>query len=871
MFRLLVTGVLVLVSVASADPVPASVRAHAVRLTGAIAVDGHLDEPAWRDAPKQTGFTQRQPKDGVKASFSTSFAVLYDDDAIYVGVWADDPEPHNIRALLTRRDVDAPADAVAIAFDSYHDRRTAYMFQLNAAGVQRDMLLFDDTNSDDTWDAVWTGNVARTDRGWTAEFRIPLNQLRFAADDLHEWGLQVIRFTARTQEQSTWSPWPRTAPEIVSKFGVVDGIDHLKQARRLEVLPYVTGGVDVAPIDAGDPLNSHVTMRRGIGADIKYGLGPAFTLSATINPDFGQVEADPSQITLGPYELFYPEKRPFFLEGIDLFKLPIGNNGDNSPEGAFYSRRIGAAPPNQPDTYNYINWPTSTTIYGAMKLTGKTRSGWSVGLLDAVTGGETASIVDTDGVRTDPIVAVLTNYAVGRVKRDLNDGKTSIGLSTTAVNRDLGDTPVAATLHDQAYTGGLQFQHKWDDNAWQINFRTNASWIHGTPEAIAATQTDPNHLFQRPDSADSHFDPTRTSMSGFGATWFMGPMGDTKHWSAMFGGDMRSPGLELNDLGFQTGGDRAIPFLWGQYHDETPGDHVLSWNVSSDIFAVTTFEPVLDDVGLESNGNVQLANYWSFFYYTNLDRARWNQVALRGGPALRVDPQISGNMGFNTDNRKPVVVTLRLNGGRAPASDTIWGGIDAGVTIQARSNIDIFVGPSVSERDDPMQYVDEVDDQMGAPHYVFAHVKQTTASLTFRMNWTFSPHLTLQAYAQPFIASGRYSELKDVDNPHADRFADRFHILSGNEYAEQDGTIMVSRNGSQFSFDKPDFDFRQLRSTLVVRWEYRPGSTVFAIWSHGRTNQIDDGRFRLGHDLAGLADASGENVVMVKVNYWVGL
>ncbi|HEX3480602.1 MAG TPA: DUF5916 domain-containing protein, partial [Kofleriaceae bacterium] len=386
----------------AADPAPA-VRAHATRRTGAIAVDGRLDEATWQAAPKHSGFIQRFPQDATPPSVDTRFAIVYDDDAIYVGVWADDPQPDLIRALLTRRDVDAPADAITVAFDSYHDRRTAYAFQLNAAGVQRDMLLFDDTSSDDTWDAVWTGNVAVTASGWTAEYRIPLSQLRFASADRQEWGFQILRVIGRTGEQDSWSPWPRSTPQVVSKFGVVDGITHLGDRTRLELLPYATTGIDRLPVDTGDPLNRTYDWRRGIGLDLKYGLGPAFTLSATINPDFGQVEADPSKINLSGSELFFAEKRPFFLEGADLFKLPIGNS-DNSPEGAFYSRRIGAAPP-APDTdYQYLRTPTATTIYGAAKLTGKTADHWSVGALDAVTGQESAELVDTVGVRSEPIV-----------------------------------------------------------------------------------------------------------------------------------------------------------------------------------------------------------------------------------------------------------------------------------------------------------------------------------------------------------------------------------------------------------------------------------------------------------------------------------
>jgi hypothetical protein len=717
---------------------------------------------------------------------------------------------------------------------------------------------------------VWTGDAALTSTGWTAEFRIPLSQLRFAAGATHAWGFQVVRNVGRSQEQTAWSPWPRSGPQIVSKFGVVDGIDGLVPGRRLELLPYVTAGVGVEPLDAGDPINDHVGWRRNLGLDLKYGLGPAFTLSATINPDFGQVEADPSQVNLGPNELFFAEKRPFFLEGVDLFKLPIGNS-DGSVEGAFYSRRIGAAPDTSNLSYSYLKAPSSTTIYGAAKLTGKTAGGWSVGVFDAVTGAASARIVDDAGAITDPLVAPLTNYAVGRVKRDFRDGKTSIGASVTAVDRALDDPELAKTLHDQAYTAGAQISHRWADNAWQLDARVVGSWVHGTTDAIALTQTLNRHLFQRPDARDVHFDPLRTSLDGFGATWNAGQLGDTKHWRFGSGGDLRTPALELNDLGFQQSADRIIPYVWGQYRDDAPGSRLLNWQVNADVFTLSNFEPTMLAYGMEYNIGATLENYWGINVGGNLMKAQWDPVALRGGPALHVDPGASWFANVNTDPRKPVWFSLNASAQRTPASDLATAEIDLGATIQARSNIDIYVGPTFATRQDPMQYIDQVPDQAGKLHYIFGAIRQTTTSMTLRMNWTFSPHLTLQAYAQPFIASGRYDELKDVDNPHAETFADRFHVLQGREYAIANGTVSVARNGDSYSFTQPDFDIRQLRSTVVLRWEYRPGSTVFAIWSHGATSETDfDGRFNLGHDLRELAHAPAENIIAVKANYWFG-
>ena len=858
--------------VASADAIPAAVRARAVRRAGAVAIDGRLDDAAWRDAPRQTGFTQRFPRDGAKASVETRFSVLYDDSAIYVGVWADDPEPHKIRRTLTRRDVDSPADSILIGIDSYHDRRTAYVFQLNAAGVQRDQLLFDDSEGDDTWDAVWTGNASVGDQGWTAEFRIPLNQLRFVGAERHEWGLQVLRFVARTKEEAAWSPWPRSGDEIVSKFGVVDGIERLRPGRRLELLPYATAGFESMPVDAADPLNDSLAGRGNLGLDFKYGLGSAFTLSATINPDFGQVEADPSQVNLSANELFFAEKRPFFVEGVDLFRLPIGNSDDGA-EGVFYSRRIGAAPPATPDDYDYIRMPDSTVIYGAAKLTGKTSGGWSVGWFDAVTGQEQAAIVGADGVRSSPVVAPLTNYAMARVKRDLRGGKTAIGGSATAVNRSLEGTGLAGTLHDQAYTAGAQLSHRWAKDAWQLDVRTVGSLVHGTQAAIARTQQLQTHLFQRPDAYSYHFDPTRTHLTGFGATWKLGQIGNTKHWRYMFGGDLRTAGLELNDMGFQQSSDRATPFWWAQYHDEEPGDRVLNYSVSADVFLVgeeLSRDPLLTDYGLECNGNVQLANQWRLGYFCNLIRSKWSPGALRGGPSLHADAFYQAGAFATTNTSKPVWLSIEGNGGHTPATASVNGSLSLGATVQARANLDVFVGPTVAFRDDALQYVEEAADELGRPHYVFARIHQRTAALTARVNWTFSTSLSLQAYAQPFVATGRYSEYKDVTRSRAERYAARFERLEGDALVLADETFTATRGG-QFSFSRPDFSFRELRSTVVLRWEYRPGSSVFAIWSHGRQSDGPDGHFDLGRDLSALGRADAENVVMVKANYWIGL
>lgn len=856
--------VLVLAGMTSARAAP---QAHAIRRSGAITVDGRLDEGAWASAPRHGGFTQRFPKDGAQASLETTFAVIYDDQAIYVGVWARDLDPTKIRRLLTRRDVDSPSDNVIVAFDSYHDRRTAYGFQLNAAGVQRDVMLSNDSSEDWSWDAVWTGGAEITPDGWCAEFRIPLGQLRFAGGARQVWGLQVVRTVSRTREQMAWSPWPRSGSQVVSKFGDVDGIDDLGHARRLELLPYATGGLVSEPVAPGDPLHDPLRPTANLGLDLKLGLGPAFTVSATVNPDFGQVEADPSRVNLSANELFFEEKRPFFVEGADLFRISVGvTNG--GIEGSFYSRRIGAPPPVRVDG-EFVDAPPFVTIYNATKLTGKTRSGWSVGVLDAVTAEETADVVTAD-VRSQPVVSPLTNYTVARLKRDFGEGTTSVGLSATGVQRRLAGTGLEGLLHDQAYTGGAQFETRWGKNAWQANLSLVGSYVHGSPEALTRTQRSQAHLFQRPDSRLT-VDPDQTGMAGLGFGWLAGKLGDTKWLRYGIGGDLRTPGLELNDVGFLRNANQMVTFYMVEIHDEAPGELLLNYTLNTDVFTVSNFEPMLIDVGWEMNGNAQLTNYWSVNADANWIRTPWQTGALRGGPMrLRWDPSASGSFFVNSDSRRRVQIGFGGSANRTWNQASLSGGADLGLTIQARSNIDLFVGPSWSRTDDAMQYVDAPLDEAGRPHYVFARIDQTTLGVTTRLNWTFSPRLSLQAYAQPFVATGRYSAYKDIDDPGARRFEDRFTRLQGADLIRTDGAYTATSGGT-FTFGRPDFSFAQLRSNVVLRWEYRPGSSVFAIWSHGQTHADDDGRFALGRGLRDLVREDAEDVVMLKANYWIGL
>ena len=847
----------------------------AARRSGVVIIDGTLDEAAWILAPPSGDFWQREPYEGKPPQHQTELRVLYDDEAIYVGVLCHDDQPTQIRQMLSRRDTASPSDWVEVGIDSYHDRRTAFVFAVNPAGVQRDYLVFNDVEMDNSWDAVWTAAARVGAKGWVAEFRIPFSQLRFTREDKQTWGFQVMRLVARSNERTTWTPWPKASSQLVSLFGAVEGIQGIQPPRRMEFLPYAVTGVNLQPrIDDADPFARSADLDASLGIDFKYGLGNNFTIAATINPDFGQVEADPSEVNLSIFETFFAEKRPFFLEGTDIFQFSL-SQGDLGVEQLFYSRRIGRTPQglDDDDLGEYSSAPDATTIYTAAKLSGKTKSGWSVGMLDAITAEEQASIDDGTGTRTTKVLEPLTNYGVLRVKKDLNGGATSLGAILTAVNRALDGTGVT-TLHDQAYTGGLQFGHRFAGNQYSVDARLVTSYVHGPATAIDETQRAPQRYYQRPDATHLHYDPTRTSLAGAGLLWSAGKSGGD-HVRFTTGGDLRSPGLELNDIGFLQFSDNLSQWVWGQYRDDQPSEYLQSYNVDLNGWVGSDTDLPLDFAGANINSAFTFRNFWNLLAGVAAEPVFWSTVSLRGGPALRGVDSYSAWLGGSSDERKAVRGSLNMSLRSVPESGSYAVGIDGQIVVQARSNLDIALGPTVSRQLAVDQYVtDTMNLQTSATEYILARLEQTTVALTVRLNYTFLPTLSLQLYAQPFISTGAYDRYKAVEQPRAERYDDRFHIFTPAEITRQDDILFIDRDGNgstDYSFELADFNFRELRSNLVLRWEYLPGSTLFVVWSHQRSGDDSNGRFALDRELGALADVPGEHVLLAKLSYWYAL
>lgn len=849
----------------------------ASRITAtAPTVDGRLDEAIWAHAQVATGFIEYEPTPGVPASERTEARVLVNERALYVGVRLFDSHPDSIVARLARRDEEVYSDWFYVAIDSYHDGRSGFAFGVNPAGVKVDVALFDDTNSDEGWDAVWDVATTVDSLGWLAEFRIPLSQLRFSADQNGNrvWGLQFKRTIARRNESFFWAPMPRDAQAVVSRFGDLTGLDGLTPPRHFEVQPYTLSRLRRAPAEAGDPFLTGTRWTGSLGADVKYGLTSNFTLTGTLNPDFGQVEADPSVVNLSPYETFFPEKRPFFQEGADIFRFGIGvGDGDLGNDQLFYSRRIGRTPQgNAPDAATFSAAPDATTILGATKLSGKTPGGWSVGVLDAVTASEKARWMADDGTRGTTVVEPLTNYAVARLSHDFRAGQSSVGGMLTAVDRRLDDASVRF-LRSAAYVGGLNGRHRFDHGNYEVSGWVVGSYVRGDTSALRRTQESSTHYFQRPDADYLNFDPQRTSLTGWAANVQAQRIGGG-HWRGGFIANIRSPGLEVNDLGYLRNTDQAMGVFYLGYEQYRPHGPFQRWDIYTNEWGGWNFGGDRTMTGFNLNGGFELRSNWGLNAGVERDLSALATSALRGGPAILGPAHTNGWLSAYTDHRRLLQAQLSINFSRE--ADT--GGRSLGIwpTLQVRPSqrTDLSLSPGVSWSHDPWQYVTQ-EAALGRQHYVFADLHQTTTSLTARLNYTLSPGLSLQFYAQPFLSAGQYTRFMEVASPRADRFGDRFQRYDAGQLVRApngDGYLIdLNRDGlTDLSIGPQDFNVREFRSNLVLRWEYRPGSTLFLVWSQGRSAPDDGAPFRFGPDARTLFAAPSSNMIMLKLSYWLG-
>lgn len=851
------------------------------------AIDGRLDDPVWEKAEWKGDFTQRRPDDGAAPSQKTEFKVMYDEKNLYFAIRAHDTEPDKIVRRVTRRDR-FDGDMVEVNIDSYFDHRTAFSFTINAAGVRGDEAISNDgDNWDGNWDPVWFGEVAVDDRGWTAEMKIPFSQLRFANREEHVWGLQVMRQIYRKDERSHWQYIPKNSGGWVSYFGELHGIKGISASRRIELLPYGVSDLRKSPKIVGDPFATGQKTKFSGGLDAKVAVTSDLTLDVTVNPDFGQVEADPSEVNLTAFETFFEEKRPFFIEGQNIldYRLMSGNGGFAN-DRLFYSRRIGRRPQHSPDLLNeedekeYAKVPDNSSIITAMKLTGKTKNGLSIGVLDAVTAKEDA-IIDLNGDRRHETVEPLTNYFLGRLQKDYNNGNTSIGGAFTALNRNLSH-PSLNFLNKAAYSGGVDFRHQWKDKTYYLDVKTAFSHIRGDQLAIYNAQSSSARYLQRPDADYVERDSSRTSLSGHGGFVNIG-RGGTNRLRANVGGMWRSPGLELNDMGFLRQADRILQWSWVGYNWNKPFAVFRSLRFNLNQWAGWNWGGENLFTGGNFNGGGQLNNYWWFWLGGSREGGGLSTTALRGGPALKTTGEWNNWYNISSDNRKFLQFGAGGFNSWSDEGNSRTHNVRFWVRLQ-RDALRLSINPFYTFRKSNLQYINTVTKAYDAikdttvsidDQYVFGLINQKTFGITIRLDFSLTPDLSIQYYGQPFASAGKYSEIKRItDTPRANRYEDRFHVFNENEIAEeQDGTYTVNVDGNpNLTYGvSPNFNFRQFRSNLVIRWEYNPGSTLFLVWTQERTGFDDHGNFSLGNERRKLFDADATNVFLIKVSRWFSL
>jgi hypothetical protein len=883
---------------------------------GDVRIDGLIDEPAWEGATLATNFVESEPNEGMPAppELTTEARVMFDREAIYVAMRMFDPEPEKIGRQLVRRDDRGPFfDWVSVSFDPNFDRRTGYVFRVNAAGVQGDAYLTDDSQEDIEWDAVFESAVHVDSLGWIAEFRIPLNQIRYPSvvgEAPRTWGINFTRRRVASAEMSHFALFVRQRQNEegnVSRFGTIENVVVPSAVRRMAARPYVLSSFRHAPTEDGNPFFDGNSGSARFGSDFRLGLGSAFTLDGTVNPDFGQVEADPADINLTAFETFFNEQRPFFVEDAQIFDFRLGGGGGGGGgmgggrgggNQLFYSRRIGRAPhADGPDEADFTDIPSATSILGAAKLTGRSGGGMSIGMLSAVTQTETGRAFFTQtGEQVEFDAEPLTEYGVLSAQQDLNGGASQIGAIATALRRELPGDGVFDFLPSEAFNAGLRFDHQWNQRAWRLNGYMAASHVRGDPESMIAIQRASNHYFQRPDATRARVDSAATGLTG--AEWRIQiDRQNARHWigSAWLG--QATKAFEVNDLGFSSSRERVETGVRVGYREIRPGRLFRDYNVNLNTSANfsheafdepgswTSWRESLTGGSLGLNMRATLLAFHMLNADLNWQPDQYSRTLTRGGPVM-IQPGMQGfRLGFNSDRRGSFGLNFNLNMNRAAHGAGGETSVNATVNLRPTERTLLDIQPRLTRQTDGTQYVTNTTTDAYAPtfgrRYLFGELERTTISVQTRVNYIFTPTLSLQVYLEPLLSSGDYTAYKQLERPSSYAFR-RFTegsmatgVCSGGSICrDAAGNQRVDFNGdgvTDFTFEDEDFNVRSLIGNAVIRWEYRPGSTVFLVWQRAQQGEAALGDFDFSRDARALFDVPADNRFILKVNYWLGL
>ncbi len=848
----------------------------AERFAGSISIDGRLDEADWALATPAVSFTQLDPNEGESASERTEVRFLINGNALFVGARMYDRDPGAIKTTLARRDASADSDLFEILLDPYHDHLTGVQFRINPSGSIREAVIGSGGNDDPSWDPVWEAAARVDSLGWTAEMRIPLSQLRYNPAEDAVWGIQMGRSIYRKGEVVVFSFVPKTESFGANRYGHLVGLGRVEPQRQVEVMPYTSARAEYTDVPSGNPFRDGNDYFGNAGVDLKYGITSDVTLDVTVNPDFGQVEVDPAVVNLTAFETFFPEKRPFFIEGADLFRFGgIRTFNSSGFPRFFFSRRIGRRPQGRIDVpgAGFTDVPDQSTILGAAKLTGRTSSGWSIGILESVTAEEHGRYLDSTNVVRRAPVEPASNRAVARIRKDLRAGNSTIGGMVSTVNRDMSDESLAALLPSSAYFGGVDFTHAWGNREFSFDGMFALSRVSGTADAISRLQRSSARYFQRPDQESARFDATKTALDGHAWQISLAKNSGKNFLGSLTFQDV-SPEFEVNELGFQTrAGTRALSWTYG-YRQTRPAKVIRNWSVYPFTNHVWNYDGDLTFQTYSVLGFGRFTNFWRFFWRFDYQPSSTDDRLTRGGPLARTPRRQDFVVELETDSRK----TTQVEGSvfyRWDDAGGSFGSYDLELSFRPTTAARISIGPNLSLNENVAQYITTIADPAAAKtfgsRYIFGRLDQTELSLVTRVDWTFTPNLSLQLFLQPLISSGNFSGLKELAEPHTFDFVEYGRDRGTLTESNGDAIIDPGDGGTPFEIANRDFNIRSLRANAVLRWEYRPGSTLFVIWQQSREGFEPFGDFSVGRDFRGIFDSRGDNILAVKLSYWLGI
>ena len=795
----------------------------------AMTIDGRLDEAAWTAATFAGGFVQRQPRDGDAPSEPTRFAVLRGEHALYLGIECLDAEPDGIVARRGRLDQGMQSDTVYIDIDTRGDGSTAFHFEVTAGGGRLDGTRTADGSTDTAWDGLWEAEIERHDRGWTVELRLPLSTLRFTAHG-DEAALQVRRKIMRRQELDVWAPMPRSSTSEIVHYGRLTGLAGLPAPWPLDLTPYELRGFVYR--SAADPGTTAwgFEPRWELGLDATLRLGSSLALTAAVNPDFGQLEADQLVLNLSTIETWYPEKRPFFLADRELFATWLE---------LFHTRRIGAVvdPPELPDGWRLERRPGEARIWEALKLGGELAPGWTVGAVSVLTGEETVDGREPWGGRRARTAAPLTHYGVLRLRHDFG-GDNAVGVLATAVNRfepdawpdalcPSGGAPRDGRCYADGYVAAVDGNFRTDDGEWSGAAQAALTARVGGPSRRLADGT-------WLDAGDL----------GWAAAAWVAKGG--RPWRARLEADVTSAEAWYNDLGYQSRGNLARLYARAGWWTDEVGGPVQTLQVRAEAWDRVNLDGLLvwHRYGVEADALFE-GNNWleaRLFY----DPAAWDDRELRDGADLRRPGWAGLELSASTDYRYPVTLDLWS---QFRCWNDVWDAyLEASVIFKPADTLTLELAPNL-EFEGGLPARVAVTEEAGERRYLLGNLAASSIGLTLRATWAVTTRLSLQAYGQLFLAAADYGPFFERRVP----AGDRPRIEPSELTPVADPT------------DDPDFTQAAVNASLVLRWEYLPGSTLYLVYTHQQVPPAAHGEGRL--DLSGLRDAAWTEMVLLKSSF----